>query len=143
MMADLSLEELNWDVLYALGWRITEEVSEYSGKRCYRLRDSQHKIQATDAGDPYRMARRNGNVPLYVFDDNLALTLFEDLEYAITHRFEMNDEGERVPYFFITVSTFHNVNFSLKGYGSLAETLCKLFIMYMANRNLNPRLVIP
>ena len=117
-----SLDELNWDVLVALGWKI-EPVEKFHGRQLYSIFDPTGRVRGTDEGDPYSVAKRQGSIPLYAMSETMALKLLEDYEYTINRRYYTNSQGVRTLLYYVSLLN-EKVFFSQ----DLAYAVCKCFL---------------
>ena len=118
-------DELNWDVLASLGWKIVNG-EYYNGRQLYEIRDATNRVRGTDEGNPYARAKALGNLPMYSMNATMALTLLEDVEYTIAKRFDKTSQGIQRTVYNITIGADRQY----KGYDDLAYAVCQAYLKW-------------
>ena len=118
-----SLDELNWDVLVALGWKI-EPVDQFHGSKYYSIFDPLGSVRATDEGDPYAVAKRCGSIPLFAMSETMAIKLLDSRPFVIQHVRITTSQGIERYVYHVSLPDSPNVHVD----ENLAVAICNCFL---------------
>lgn len=118
-----SPDELNWDVLVALGWSI-KPVDAFHGRKFFSIFDPTGSIRATDEGDPYAAAKRLGNIPLFAMSETMAIKLLDSRPFVIQHVHITTSQGIERYVYHVSLPDSPNVHVD----ENLAVAICNCFL---------------